>query len=112
MILFSFCSGCYDISMSMTPSRRTLEAMTLGGMAADNRTLTVRCYHCRRTSTFLAADLVKVYGENQSPHTLFRTCSKCGSGVRVGFGFPRTGEIIRRPVVATRWQWKDERYEG
>lgn len=97
--------------MSMTPSRRTLEAMTLGGMATDNRTIVVRCYVCRLTRTFLTADLAKVYGQNHSPHTLFSTCSKCGSGVRVGFGFPRRGELIRRPHIATRWQWKDEEWK-
>ena len=96
--------------MSMTPSRRTIEAMTLGGMATDNRTLTVKCYSCRKTRTFLTADLAKVYGQNQSPHTLFETCSKCGRGVRVGFGFPQRGQVIRRPVARTKWQWVDEEW--
>lgn len=77
--------------MSMTPSRRTIEAMTLGGMAIDNRTLIVRCNSCWRTRTFLAADLAKVYGDSASPHRLFTTCSKCGRPTRHGYGFPHTG---------------------
>ncbi|OAM75221.1 hypothetical protein A3840_14845 [Devosia elaeis] len=97
--------------MSMTPSRRAIEAMTLGGMALDNRALVVRCYSCRRTRRFLAADLARVYGENQSPHTLFRRCSKCGDGLYVGFGFPQRGDTIRRPESVTKWQWRDEVWE-
>lgn len=97
--------------MSMTPSRRTLEAMTLGGMALDNRTMVVRCYRCRITRTFLTRDLAKVYGEATSPHDLFHACSKCGSGLRVGFGFPKAGELIRRPVPKTKWQWVDEEWK-
>lgn len=94
--------------MSMTPSRRTIEAMTLGGMAVDNRALVVKCYRCRKTRTFLCADLVKVYGENRSPHTLFRQCRKCGADTHVGFGFPQRGETIRRPEATTAWKWRDE----
>lgn len=98
--------------MSMTPSRRKVEAMTLGGMALDNRTLVVRCYRCRKTSIFLTADLAKVYGEGQSPHTLFERCSKCGSRLRVDFSFPHRGDVIRRPVPTTKWTWRDEAWEG
>jgi len=96
--------------MSMTPSRRTIEAMTLGGMAVDNRTLIIRCASCRRTRTFLATDLAKVYGENQSPHSLFRACSKCGSPTHQGFGFPHEGEKICRPVAQTVWKWREQDY--
>jgi hypothetical protein len=94
--------------MSMTPSRRTVEAMTLGGMALDNRSIVVRCYPCRKTRTFLCADLAKVYGESRSPHTLFERCAKCGSDLRKDFGFPNRGETIRRPAPVTKWKWRDE----
>lgn len=94
--------------MSMTPSRRTVEAMTLGGMAIDNRTMIVRCNVCLRTRTFLTADLVKVYGANASPHRLFTTCSKCGRPTRHGYGFPHTGEMICRPKSKTVWKWQEE----
>ncbi len=94
--------------MSMTPSRRTIEAMTIGGMAVDNRAIIVKCFRCRKTRTFLCADLVKVYGENRSPHTLFERCTKCGSSLRKDFGFPKRGETIRRPEAKTAWKWRDE----
>lgn len=97
--------------MSMTPSRRTVESMTLGGMALDNRALIVHCNLCRRRRTFLAADLAKVYGANQSPHALFSTCTKCGSAVRVWFGFPSAGEVVCRPVAHTGWKWRDSVYQ-
>ncbi|SFV31419.1 hypothetical protein SAMN05216456_1335 [Devosia crocina] len=97
--------------MSMTPSRRTIEAMTLGGMATDNRTIIVKCGSCRRTRIFLTADLVKVYGESQSPHTLFRDCSICGRPTRKGFGFPNRGDRICRPSVKKVWKWHEEAYE-
>lgn len=94
--------------MSMTPSRRMIDAMTLGGMATDNRALIVKCYICRKTRKFLAADLAKVYGDNQSPHTLFTRCPKCGGEVYVGFGFPQRGDLIRRPAQVSVWKWRDE----
>lgn len=97
--------------MSMTPSRRTVEAMTLGGMALDGRSLEVRCYRCRRTRKFLASDLAEVYGAEQSPHTLFGSCSRCGAPVRVEFDFPKRGEMICRPHRVSRWAWKDKRWE-
>lgn len=96
--------------MSMTPSRRTVEAMTLGGMAIDNRTLIVNCRSCRRSRVFLAADLAKVYGDDQSPHTLFKDCSKCGRPVHVGFGFPHEGDKICRPSALTVWKWREQVY--
>ena len=97
--------------MSMTPSRRTVEAMTLGGMAADNRTIIVRCYTCHKTRMFLTVDLVKVYGETQSPHTIFTTCSKCGASLWTGFGFPSKGQKICRPFPLTRWSWCEVAYD-
>lgn len=96
--------------MSMTPSRRAIEAMTLGGMATDNRTLIVQCRFCRRTRTFLSADLVMVYGERQSPHTLFGSCSKCGRPVHLGFGFPHEGDKVCRPSAQTVWKWHEQPY--
>lgn len=97
--------------MSMTPSRRTLDAMTLGGMATDNRTIIVRCLTCRRTRVFLTVDLVEVYGEHRSPHGLFDKCSKCGSPVWSGFGFPKPGQKVCRPVALTRWSWEELAYD-
>jgi hypothetical protein len=97
--------------MSMTPSRRAVEAMTLGGMALDNRAIIVRCYPCKKTRTFLCADLAKVYGEKRSPHTLFEHCAKCGAPTRRDFGFPKRGETIRRPVEISKWHWLDSVYD-
>ncbi len=97
--------------MSMTPSRRTIEAMTLGGLASDNRTMIVRCPPCRQTRVFLSVDLVQVYGAGRSPHGLFSSCSKCGGHLWTGFGFPHRGEKIFRPVELTRISWEESIYD-
>lgn len=105
--------------MSMTPSRRTLESITLEGLAVDNRLVVVRCNYCRRTTHFLARDLVQVYGKDKHPNTVFDRCSKCGHSryLHVGTRLPNSEDEkslkVRRPtLVRVQWSWRDERYDG
>jgi hypothetical protein len=98
----------------MTPSRRVVESLTLQDLAVDGRLLVVRCNLCRRTTYFLASDLVTYYGPQQLLNSLFQRCSTCGKSeyMHVGHRFPDLDDdgalTIRRPKHI--WQWKDEVY--
>lgn len=101
--------------MSMTPSRRRWESLTLADMAVDHRLYVVRCNLCRRTAHFLATDLVQVYGAEHSAHDVFQTCARCGKSrwLAVTTRLPTYADVgrlvVRRP--SRRWSWRDERYE-
>jgi NAD-dependent SIR2 family protein deacetylase len=100
--------------MSMTPSRRVVESLTIADIAIDGRLFVVRCNYCRRTTYFLASDLAKFYGEKKLVKDLFNRCSKCGQFefMHVSHRFPDFDDdgalTIRRPRQI--WQWKDEIY--
>lgn len=104
--------------MSMTPSRRTIKNITLGDLAADDRLMVVRCNLCRRTSYFLASDLMRVYGAKAKMHGVFEQCSKCGRFhyLHVGTRLPNADDIgklkVRRPkLVHVQWSWREVPYE-
>lgn len=104
--------------MGMTPSRNTLDKITLGDLAKDNRIFVVRCNLCRRTSHFLARDLAQVYGDATKMHSVFDTCSKCGRSqfLHVGTRLPNADDIgklkVRRPkLVSVNWSWREVAYE-
>lgn len=100
--------------MSMTPSRRRWESLTLADVAVDNRIYIVRCNLCRRTVHFLATDLALVYGAEHSAHGIFETCSLCRRSrwLHVTTRLPSHLDVgrlvVRRP--SRRWRWRDERY--
>jgi hypothetical protein len=100
--------------MSMTPSRRVVESLTIDDIARDGRIFVVRCNLCRRTTYFLATDLAHYYGGKTLVSTLFRRCSTCGKSeyMHVGHRFPDLDDdgalTIRRPRQV--WQWRDELY--
>lgn len=100
--------------MGMTPSRRVVESLTIGDLAIDGRLLVVRCNLCRRTTYFLASDLVEYYGPAKLFGSLFQSCSTCGKSeyMSVGHRFPDLDDdgalTIRRPKQI--WQWRDEVY--
>lgn len=104
--------------MGMTPSRRTIEKITLGDLAVDNRVMVVKCNLCRRTSHFLTRDLVQVYGENRKMHDVFDRCSQCGRSnfLVVGTRLPGPEDEgtlkVRRPtLVRVQWSWREETYQ-
>jgi hypothetical protein len=98
----------------MTPSRQVVESLTLQDLAIDGRLLVVRCNLCRRTTYFLASDLVTYYGPKKLLSSLFQRCSTCGKSdyMHVGHRFPDLDDdgalTIRRPKHV--WQWRDEVY--
>ena len=100
--------------MGMTPSRNTIERLTVADIALDGRLFVVRCNLCRRTTYFLASDLVLYYGEKYLVRDLFNRCSKCGESefMHVGYRFPDLDDdgalTIRRPRQI--WRWTDETY--
>lgn len=102
--------------MSMTPSRRTVESVTLDDLAADNRLMVVRCNLCRITENYLAADLAKVMGGRQTAFNAFSRCPHCGKGqwLRVDIRLPTfldDGKLrIRRPEKRAVWHWQDAIY--
>lgn len=104
------------LNMSMTPSRRTLEKVTLGDLAADGRLVVVHCNLCRKTEHYLAVDLVQVMGAGQSAYGAFDRCPHCGNGkwLRIQFrlaSYLDEGKLrIRRPVAKRRWVWRDAIY--
>jgi hypothetical protein len=100
--------------MSMTPSRRTIDNMTLEAAAADDRLLVVRCSYCRNGDTYRTADLVPVYGPTAHPYGLFHACRHCGrtEWLRPFLRLPTDGDVgqlrIRRPAgVQTILLWEE-----
>ena len=102
--------------MSMTPSRRQLERVTLADLAADNRMLVVRCNLCRRQRAFLATDLVTAYDPATPAYGMLQWCSACGKGdwVKVTIRLPGPDDVgrllVRRPVQKTVTVWEDGWY--
>lgn len=103
--------------MSMTPSRRAIERVTLGDLAADNRLFVVRCHLCQKTENYLASDLATVMGAHRPAHTMFGHCPHCGKSewVNVRVRLPDFDDIgrlrIRRPKSKrVVWSWEDAVY--
>lgn len=100
--------------MSMSPSRRTIDNMTLAGAAADDRLLVLRCAYCRKSDTYRTVDLVSVYGPDAHPYGLFHSCRHCGKSEWLSAflrlpTFDDVGHLkIRRPAgVQTIQLWED-----
>lgn len=102
--------------MSMTPSRATLDRLTIGDLAVDHRLVVVRCSLCRKTETYLASDLVDVMGADAKAYGAIQVCPHCGKQqwLHVGFRLPTyfdEGKLrVRRPVAKRRWVWRDAIY--
>lgn len=101
--------------MGMTPSQRQLDATRLKHLAADNRALRYHCRTCRRTTTFLAGDVVHIWGPEMKVYDPPSPCGKCGGHVTVSFlivsEYERGKLMLRRPAgVRTVQLWKDELY--
>jgi hypothetical protein len=99
--------------MSMTPSRRTVESVTVAGVAADNRIFVVRCSLCRRLDNYAARDLLAVYADTTPIHGLFRTCRHCGKPewVSVKIRLPNFDDVghlkVLRPVRKSVVAWEE-----
>jgi len=103
--------------MSMTPSRRALDRVTLADVARDDRLFIVRCNLCRRQMAYRARDLTLVYDPMTPAYGMLQWCGKCERGdyVRVEIRLPTVDDVghlrIRRPAgVRTVQLWEDAWY--
>jgi len=99
--------------MSMTPSRRRLEAVRLKHLAEEGWVLIYRCGACRRVSPFLAADVVDIWGPEMKVYEVPPRCGHCGASGRmtVRMHFPTDldrGKLrLRRPAgMRQLWKWE------
>lgn len=53
------------------------ERRTLADAAKSGQIVTLRCYRCRRTVNFLAADLVGIVGPGHYLHVPPFACTRC-----------------------------------
>lgn len=103
--------------MSMTPSRRQIEAYKLRHAADEGRLIIYRCAYCRRSTAFLASDVVSLWDPEMS---VLIAPGGCGSCKKIGYmsvevrspGSDDVGHLLlRRPNgVRTVQLWKDEWY--
>lgn len=97
--------------MSMTPSRRKLEAVRLKHLAEEGWALVYRCRACRTVTAFLASDVVDIWGPDMRVYEPPAPCGRCGGPVQVQPYFPTDldrGKLrLRRPAgVRQLWKWE------
>jgi hypothetical protein len=97
--------------MSMTPSRRRLDAVRLKHLAEEGWVLIYRCAHCRRETAFLATDVVSIWGPDMRAYEPPEPCGVCGGPVSVRHHFPTDldrGKLrLRRPAgMRQLWKWE------
>lgn len=105
--------------MSMTPSRRQLEAVRLKHPAEDGRVIIYRCNYCRNETAFLASDVVDIWGPEMKVYVPPNRCGRCRvSGyMRVSVYFPTGIDVgklmLRRPAgMRSVHVWKWEAFTG
>lgn len=98
--------------MSMTPSRRRLEAYRLKHAADDGRVIIYRCSACRNEAAFLASDVVDIWGPDMQVYEPPSRCGRCKVSGRMSVRFysPTRLDIghlrLRRPNGVRRlWKW-------
>jgi hypothetical protein len=86
--------------MSMTPSRRKLDAVRLKHLAEEGWVIIYRCNHCRNETAFLASDVIDIWGPEMKVYDAPPRCGRCGiSGyMRVRHYFPTRGEVAAAPA--------------
>ena len=87
---------------------------TLADAAGSGQLVLLSCNHCRRTTYFLASDLVTFVGPDHPAHVAPMPCSRCGMTeyVNVILLTPRPGDYgrleVRRLVdVVTVHKWRN-----
>lgn len=103
--------------MGMTPSRRTIEGYKLRHAAMDRQLLIYRCALCRRSTVFLASDVVSIWNPEMSVLVDAGECGACGksAGMSVTVRLPTPSDVghlrIKRPAGVRHVQlWRDEWY--
>lgn len=103
--------------MSMTPSQRRLDAYRLKHAAEEGRAIVYTCHACKQETTFLAADVVDIWGPEMKPYDPPRACGKCKANGQISVRiiwvteYDRGKLLLRRPAGVRRTQlWKWARY--
>lgn len=103
--------------MSMTPSRRKVEAYKLKHAAEDGRLIIYRCSLCRRVTVFLASDVVAIWNPEMSVLVERSACGQCQTAefMNVDVRLPTSDDVghllVRRPAGTRTVQlWRDEWY--
>lgn len=97
----------------MPVSPHDLAKVSLLTAAANRQLVILRCMRCRRSASYLAADLARVFGPSHPAHAPPFPCSRCGTAefVKVRLRSPSSGEVastrIRRPLEGDRRRWRD-----
>jgi hypothetical protein len=101
--------------MSMTPSRRQLEAYRLHHAAEEGRVIIYRCGCCKRETALLASDMLEIYDPEMMVYQPPSRCGFCKASGRmtVRFHIPTRFDYgtlrLRRPA-GRRQLWKWEMY--
>lgn len=86
---------------------------SLGNAARDGMLLVVKCNCCRRTTHYLATDLIELLGQDRAALDAPFECSRCGTReyMRVSLRSPEGGDyghlLVRRPagvVLIQKWR--------
>lgn len=103
--------------MSMTPSRRTVEAYKLKHAAVDNMLIIYRCAYCHKSTAFRARDVVSIWDPEMSVLVETRSCGSCKKSgyVSVTVRLPTSDDVghlrVRTPDGTRTVQlWRDEWY--
>jgi hypothetical protein len=100
--------------MSMTPSRRRIEAVRLKHLAEEGWVIQYLCRHCRQQTSFLASDVVDIWDPEMMVYEPPGRCGRCKvrGRMEVRFYFPTTADIgalrLRRPAglrTVQVWKW-------
>jgi hypothetical protein len=103
--------------MSMTPSRRQLEAYRLKHAADEGRIIIYRCGCCKRETALLAMDMLEVWDAEMKVYEPPSRCGYCKASGRmtVRFHIPTRFDFgtlqLRRPA-GRRQLWKWELYSA
>lgn len=88
---------------------------TLRDAARHNQLVLLRCNLCKRGSTFLATDLVKVVDTNHPIHIPPLACSQCGQvefvAIRIeNISYKDRGRLVIRKLVGSKqvWLWQNK----
>lgn len=103
--------------MSMTPSRHRIEAYKLRHAAEEGRLIIFRCAYCRRSTAFLAKDVVTIWDPEMSVLIAPSGCGHCDKNgyMSVDVRSPGSDDVghlrVRRPAGTRTIQlWRDEWY--
>ena len=104
--------------MPKTPSTGWNHQPFLWRAAKAGMFVVCRCTKCRRMRTYLAGDLLPVFGRAAVIGELWSRCPRCGSAEywREEERYPNSGDVghtvVRRPNGFRQIQlWRDEYYE-